>query len=285
MAALSTWARSVPRRWKVVPAIAGAIAGAYVLWVHVTSDPLADIHLYYDAASRLNAGLPLYRTGVVDPYVYPPLFAMLFRPLALLPFRAAAVAWEGAVLASFALTLWRLDLRRPLTWYAVGLLGMAIAWALVVGQAEVIVSLLLTLGNPLAVAVAGNIKLFPFLAGLYWVGRRDWRGLGRLIGWSAALGLVQLVADPADTHDYANAIATGVRQVSLPGNISPFMLSPLLWGALVALGVIATLRLGRTRWGWSAAVALSVLASPRLFIYMLTTLLACLRRPDDASSG
>jgi len=283
MTAMAARARPVPRRWFAVPAI-GAFAGAYALWLHITSDPLADVHVYYDAAARLNAGLPLYQPSL-DPavtqlYRYPPLFAILFRPLALLPFDVAAAIWEALVIAAFGLTLWRLGARRPATWFAVGLLGIAIGWTLAIGQAEAIVTLLLTLGSPWAVALAGHLKLFPFLVGLYWLGRRDWRNLGWFVAWTVGLGLLQLVLEPANT--LALPVKTNLQQISSVGNISPFTLSPLLWAALAVIGVAVTLRLGRTRWGWSAAVALSVLASPRLFIYMLMTLLACLRRPDDA---
>jgi hypothetical protein len=68
-------------------------------------------------------------------------------------------------------------------------------------------------------------------------------------------------------------------------NLSPFASSPLLWAALVVVGVAFAWRLARTRWGWAAAVALSVLASPHLFSYMLMSLLACLRRQDAKSRG
>jgi hypothetical protein len=265
-------------------AVIGALAGAYVFWVHATTDPLADVHAYYDAGARLNAGLPLYPAGA-DPnaaefYRYPPLLAMAFRPLALMPFDVAAGIWEALVLAAFGATLWHLGFRRPATWLAVGMLGLPIAWTLAIGQAQAIVTLLLTLGNPWAVALAGHLKLLPFLVGLYWLGRRDWRNLGRFLAWSLCLGLLQLVLEPANTLAFMGL--TNLGQVGEVHNFSPYALSPLLWGALVVVGVGVTLRLGRTRWGWSAAVALSVLATPRLLTYMLITLLACLRRPDDA---
>jgi hypothetical protein len=89
--------------------------------------------------------------------------------------------------------------------------------------------------------------------------------------------------DPADTLAYPGILNLG--STTSIGNISPFAFSPVLWATLVIIGVAVSLRLGRTRWGWSAAVALSVLASPRLFVYMLMTLLACLRRPDVAPTN
>src|SRR5438093_3993511 len=61
-------------------AVIGAAAGVAVAWMHVVGDPMADAHAYFDAATRLNQGKPLYPAGL-DPnqnhiYLYPPLLAM-----------------------------------------------------------------------------------------------------------------------------------------------------------------------------------------------------------------
>jgi hypothetical protein len=276
-------ARPVPRGLFAL-AVVGALAGAYLFWLHVTTDPLGDVRAYYDAGARLNAGQPLYPAGA-DPdlaqfYRYPPLLAILFRPLAVLPFAAAATIWEGLVLAAFGATLWRLGIRRPATWLAVGMLGVPIGWTLAIGQAQSIVTLLLTIGSPWAAALAGHLKLFPFLVGLFWLSRRDWRNLGWFVAWTVGLGVIQLVLEPANTVAFVGM--TNLGQVGSVNNFSPYAISPLLWAVLVVIGVVITLRLGRSRWGWSADVALSVLASPRLLTYLLMTLLACLRRPDAA---
>ena len=54
----------------------------------------------------------------------------------------------------------------------------------------------------------------------------------------------------------------------------------------VVAGIIVAWRLAPTRYGWVAAVALSVLATPRLLIYQLSTLVAALREPrSEAPSG
>jgi Glycosyltransferase family 87 len=278
--------RPVPRGLFAL-AVVGALAGIYLFWLHVTTDPLADVRAYYEAGARLNAGQPLYPANqdVNGPhaYFYPPLFAILFRPLALLPFDTAAAIWEVLVLATLGATLWRLGIRRPATWLAVGMLGIPIGWALAIGQAQSIVTLLLTIGSPWAAALAGHLKLFPLLVGLFWLGSRDWRNLGWFVGWSVGLGFVQLVLEPANSLAFLRA--TNLQQVGAVRNFSPYSLSPILWAALVIVGVAATLRLGRTRWGWSAAVALSVLASPRLLTYTLMTLLACLGRSEESPPG
>ena len=58
-------------------AVATAEALRDFVLAHLTTDPVADVHAYYDAAARLNAGGPLYLTGVDtnEPrlYQHPPL--------------------------------------------------------------------------------------------------------------------------------------------------------------------------------------------------------------------
>ncbi len=260
-------------------AIVLGLVGGFVFIFHLVSDPLVDIHAYYEAAARLNAGLPLYaaQSDVNGPhyYFYPPLLAIVFRPLALLPFQFAAVIWEALTVAAFGLTLWLLGLRRRRTWIAVGLLGGPIAWSITIGQAQVLVTLLLALGSPAAVAVAAQLKILPALIALYWIGRRDWRSLARFAAWTVALIVAQLVLEP--TGSIAFLGNTNLGLVGQVNNLSPYAISPLLWLVLAAVGVVATLRLAPTRAGWAAAIAYSVLATPRLLEYMFMTLLAALR--------
>lgn len=273
--------RQVRLAWFVAAAV-GALAGISTLWLHLTTDPLADVRAYYDAGTRLNEGLPLYPADA-DPnaaefYRYPPLLAIAFRPLALLPYPAAAAIWEAVVIASLVGTLWWIGLRRRETWLAVGVLGLPIAWSVAVGQAQVPLTFLTALGSPWAIALAANIKIFPALVALWWVGRREWRDLGIFAAWLAALVLLQFVLEPQATIDFVGTLT--LQQVGQVRNLSPYVVSPLLWGVLVAAGVALVLRLSPTRWGWAAAVAFSVLATPRLLSYMLMTLLAAMRAPD-----
>jgi hypothetical protein len=263
-------------------AVVGAVAGVYMFWFHLTTDPLADVQAYYGAAARLNAGLPLYPAGadtnVAEFYRYPPLLAILFRPLALLPFEAAAAIWEVLVIASLVATVWWIGLRRRETWLALGLLAFPIAWCVTIGQAQVPLTLLTAIGAPWSIALAAHIKLFPALVALWWIGRRDWRRLGVFAAWTAGLGLVQLVLAPQATLDFLASLT--LEQVGAVRNISPYAVSPLLWGAVVLAGVGVVLRLAPTRWGWAAAVILSVVATPRLLTYMFMTFLGALRAPD-----
>jgi len=279
---LSTTCRRFLEPTLVGLAVLLALVGVFLFVRHLQTDPLVDIHAYYEAGERLNAGLPLYAAqgDVNSPhyYFYPPLLAIVFRPLALLPFQVAAIAWEIAMVAAFGVTLRLVGLRSRRTWIAVGLLGGPIAWSITIGQAQVGVTLLLALGNPAAVALATQVKLFPALVALYWIGRRDWNSLGRYIGWSALLVLVQLILEP--TGSLAFVSSTNLGLVGQVNNLSPYAISPLLWLALVVGGTALALRLAPTRFGWAASVAVSSLASPRLLGYALMTLLAGVHEPS-----
>jgi hypothetical protein len=271
------------RRILILAAILGLGLGVETIVLHVSTDPLADVHAYYDAGARLNAGLPLYDQagGTHDPsfYRYPPLLAVAFRPLALLPFGSAALVWQAILLIAFALTIRRLGPRRKATWVILGMLALPIGWSLVIGQAQVLVTLLMAVGAPWSLALAAHLKLFPALAALWWVGRRDWGGLARFGLWTGGLTVVQLVLEPRGTLAYPAFLATD--QVGQVNSVSPYVASPWLWAALVVVGVVAALRWAPTRAGWALAVAISVLANPRLLVYQLSTLVAGLRAPDD----
>jgi hypothetical protein len=285
---LSPSTRRSLRRVAILGAIVGLAIGLQAFVLHVTTDPFADTRLYYDAGTRLNSGQPLYIPSpdpAIGPYINPPLLAIAFRPLALLPFPAAAAIWELVVVGSFVLTLRRIGLREPVV-IALGCLALPILWALSIGQAEMILTLLLTIGSPASVAVAGHLKLVPLLVALYWLGRRDWRALAHLAVWVVAIGVVQLVLEPTATLAWLRLewlrTAFGFR------NISPFAIHPLLWGATIAVLAVLAIRYAPTRYGWPLAIVLTVFAYPRLLVYQLTTLLAAFggpRQPGRIADG
>jgi hypothetical protein len=268
-------------------AVVGAAAGVAIAWMHVTSDPLADAHAYYEAAARLNAGGSLYPAGV-DPssnhiYLYPPLFAIALRPLALLPYEWFALVWELLVIAAFVLLLQRLGVRKRSTWIAVGLLGIPIGWALSIAQAHVPMTLLMAIGQPWSIALAANLKLFPALIALYWLGRREFESLLAFLVWSVLFIAVQVVVDGPDSFAFFRNVGFGqLGEEGVLRNISPFTLSPIAWLVLLIVGCIAILAAARSRWGWAVAVSVATLAPPRLLVYMLTGLLAAVRRPKAA---
>ncbi len=270
------------RRVLYAGAFVGLVLGTQTVVLHLTTDPLADVHAYYDAGARLNAGMPLYEqpatTDENEFYRYPPLLAIVFRPLAALPFEAAAAIWEAFLLACLALTIIRL---RPTRWTFVvlAMLALPTGWSLAVGQAQVLVTLLLALGAPWAIALAANLKLFPALVAIWWVGRRDVRSLRLFAGWLGGLAVAQLILEPAGTLAFPASLS--LAQVGDVANVSLYAVSPAVWAIVVVVGLLLAWRLAPTRYGWAAAVAVSVLATPRLLVYQLSTLIAGLREPDE----
>jgi Glycosyltransferase family 87 len=275
-------------RWVLIAAsVLGLIIGLDTLVLHLRLDPLADVRAYYDAGARLNAGQPLYvQTATTDDpgfYRYPPLLAIAFRPLALLPYETAALIWEAFLIVLFVATLVRLGLHNRWTWIVTGWLAAPIAWSLAIGQAQVAVTFLVALGSPWAVALAGNLKVLPIIIAIYWIGRRDWRAIRRLIAWLLALAAVQLVLEPAGTIAFISFTELG--QVGNVQNRSLYGFSPILWAAFVVGLLAIALRFAPSRAGWALAVSASVLVSPRLLMYQLSTLQGAGRSPDVRAVG
>jgi hypothetical protein len=273
-------------RWILrIAAVLGIALGIETTILHLTTDPMADVRAYYDAGTRLNDGQPLYvqvaDTNEPSFYRYPPLLAIVFRPLALLPFEAAAVIWIAALVIAAGLTLRRLGIREPVM-LVVAWLALPFMWALVIGQAQVVVTFLLALGAPWAVALAANLKMIPALVAVYWIGRREWREVGVFAGWMLVLALVQLLLEPTGTLAYAGFLS--IDQIGQVANVSLYAISPALWAVSVVALLVVALRLAPTRFGWAAAVALAVFATPRLLVYQVSTLVAGLGGPRSAAA-
>jgi len=270
----------------VAAAIVGVLLGIYHTAVHLQQDPLADVPGYYAAAQRLNAGQPLYASGVDadDPafYRYPPLLAVALRPFALLPFPVFAGLWEVGTIVALFLLVRRLGVSRR-TGLGLAILGNQIGDVVPIGQAHMHITWLMALGTPLSVALAGQIKLFPALLALYWVGRGEIRKVAQFLGWTALLLAIQFVLAPDALIDFGKTLA--LDQVGTNGTISPYQWSRPLWLGLVLLFLVVTPLVARTRFGWPVAVAYSTLVYPRLFWYHLLTLAAALRRPEDQDNA
>ena len=263
-----------------ISAAVGVLLGIETLVFHLALDPFADVRIYYDAGARLNAGQPLYGVGSdtgVGWYVYPPLLAIAFRPLALLPFPVAAAVWQAVIVAATGVAVWRAGVTRR-TALVVAWLALPICWALAVGQAEPVVTALLALGSPATVALAGHLKLVPWLVAVYWLGRGDLRSLARFAAWTVGLGLLQLLLAPEATM--AMFRGEWLAPAFNTRNLSPFGASPVLWAVRAGAGAVIAVRLARGAWGWAAAVAFAVLANPRLLVYQLMTLLAAISGPE-----
>ena len=128
-----------------------------------------------------------HRRRRVTLFLDPPLLAIAFRPLALLPFDIAAAIWMLVVVASLVgLGLARrsphpLDVVR--TRVACGADRMECGHRPGAGASDVPVN---ARDAVRSLALAGALKVFPALAAVYWLGRRDWPMLRRFIAWGLA---------------------------------------------------------------------------------------------------
>ena len=192
----------------------GLIAAALTLYLLVLAQAAGrhqDLTAYLRAASDVWNGRPLYVTFLHHPFpdatlrpafIYPPAFALLFAPLALLPAQAAAVLWLllcQACLAGCLVLVARAE--RPGSWAVTALICATFTfyplWVdAIQGQANLPILLLVTAGilgtvrgRPAwaaAIGVAGALKLTPLLLlGWLLVERRFREALFLLAGFLA----------------------------------------------------------------------------------------------------
>lgn len=149
----------------------------------------------------------------LERFHYPPLDLLVFRPLSLLPLRAATVVWillsSLLYLASIPLLLDVLGFERRSAEAGLmiaALLGFAPALGTMsLGQLEIAVFFALVLGlwleergRPvaagLAIAVAIHIKVFPAVLVLFYLLLRRWRMVASIAAWTVALAAACLWA-------------------------------------------------------------------------------------------
>ena len=197
-----------------------------------------DFQAYVQAAERLLAGEPLYDPNVdvaggFAIYLYPPPFALLFVPFALLPEGVAVAAWTlllGAAVVAAALVM---PVRREIRWLIVLLAAFdwPVLYSIKLGQVGPILLLLFAIGwrwmdRPAVLAasiVAGAItKLQPIaLAGWAFLTGR-WRAAAYALGGLAVVGLASLVLfGPSTIADYVALLGRVNAPVTTPHNFTP----------------------------------------------------------------
>src|SRR5438874_11226268 len=160
-----------PRRWLLGLYVASALA---VTLQQGVLHPSNNFRVFRSAAVNLLAGRDLYAAHPdqhLDYYKYSPTFALLFAPLAYLPFALAFFCWSllNALLLWYALD--RLLPERPAT-LALALLYLEVLFAMQYGQSNSLVTALMILAflacerrrqleAATEIAVGASIKLFP----------------------------------------------------------------------------------------------------------------------------
>ena len=175
---------------------------------------------YYLAARALSAGLSPYDADTTArlaatsgglwyfPYLYPPVFAALLRPLAALPFDLARALWFAANLLwcgwGALLVAQVTGIPRERRWLLLVALPFlpSVHHTLELGQVNGLLLVLIALAvaapgvavarrraglRGVALGAAAAIKIFPVLVALPWLARRDWRAIG-----GAMLGVASL---------------------------------------------------------------------------------------------
>lgn len=251
-----------------------------------------DVGAYLQGARDLLAGRPLYASFLHHPfpdptlrpaYIYPPAFAVLLSPLALLPETVAVLCWQAinqiALIAALVVGARGL---KPSRW---ALAAMIVATATfyplwidaVQGQANLLILLLTTIGvfgvllrGPqfaIALGVAAALKLTPALVLMWLLIDRRWRAAAWMAGGFAlvtALGAVFRLQDsvtffsrvlPALAHGtafYANQSISGflLRVSSVNPYTDPWISFAL---PMVLIALVMALLLGY--WLWRTADA------------------------------
>jgi alpha-1,2-mannosyltransferase len=177
-------------------ALAGALVwAALIVLATASAGSLGFDYLAYDlAADRLLAGEPLYdpdaqSTGAFGLYFYPPPFALLVVPFAILPTEIAVWAWTLGLVGVSLAAIWLLPVSPRVRWAV--LLLAALSWPLVYA---------IKLGQ------VGPVLLLTFVVGWRWIDRPV------PLGVSAAIGAV-IKIQPALLIPWA--IVTGRRRAAV----------------------------------------------------------------------
>ncbi|WP_181782818.1 glycosyltransferase 87 family protein, partial [Pseudonocardia pini] len=176
---------------------------------------LIDLQVYVAGGAHVLAGEPLYDGGVLLdlPFVYPPVAAVLFVPLTLLPLPLLKILWTAAGIVLLTLVVRRCAPGVPaavvllLTAAALGL--DPVRTTLYLGQVNVVLLALVLLDltgrgrlRGVGLGIAAAIKLTPLLFVVYLLLTRRFRAAATAVAtFVVATGLGFLVA-PADSVRY-----------------------------------------------------------------------------------
>ena len=176
-------------RWFWIVAALVATALGIVLMIGTARHGMIDLRVYRMGGSVLLDGDSLYDAHLPDtglPFTYPPFAAIAMIPLAVLPWRLAALVWIAISVACLAL-IWRVALRRE--WPRLGTLGRTRALGVLAGFTLLSVAL-----EPVRETLLfGQINLVLTAMILWDLAASDRRWRGALVGVAAALKLTPVL--------------------------------------------------------------------------------------------
>ncbi|MFI1239527.1 glycosyltransferase 87 family protein [Nocardia salmonicida] len=245
-----------------------------------------DLQVYRNGARVWLDGGDLYGPmppvhGLGLPFTYPPLAAMFFVPLALMPLVVAEVVVLSTSLASLAIVLWLVLIRvRPeldrISVLTVLIAGLGLAQFLEpvrqtfnFGQINLILMAAVTLDilvrkpfwpRGMLIGIAVSIKLIPAGYLLYFLLRRDWKAAATMVASAAAAVGVGFLLFPKDSVEYWFHTVSDTGRIGTPyfaGNQS-------IKGTLFRLGMDESLATGL----WLGLSALTI-ALASVWMYRL----------------
>ncbi len=217
------------------------------------------------AASDLYAGNVDWAGGPGLPFTYPPFAALLFSLLARMPEKSALDLFNTAgVLTAAWVTVralrywtakadWRAAFRSPGNRWAAAVLLLAVLnlgpWreTLAFGQINILLMGLMSAdllarnprwahgipGSGFLVGVAAGIKLTPLVFGLYFLVRKDWRGLLNMGAGFLATVLLGALLRPAESLQFWLRVLPDTSRIGGAGYVDNLSLK----GALLHFGV------------------------------------------------
>ncbi|WP_312884554.1 glycosyltransferase 87 family protein [Nocardia barduliensis] len=214
-------------RWLIAAIALFAVSALVSLLAHWWHGYI-DLQVYRNGARVWLDGGDLYGPmppveGIGLPFTYPPLAALFFAPLALMPLLLAEVLVVATNVASLGISLWlvlarlRPELSRPavltlvIAAVAVAQFFEPIRQTFGFGQINLVLLAAITLDclmrkpfwpRGMLIGIAVSVKLIPAGYLLYFVLRKDWKAAGTLVVSAiAAVGLGFLLF-PSDSVDY-----------------------------------------------------------------------------------
>jgi hypothetical protein len=260
----------------VVIAVVVGIGLVNLIWAF-TDASFNDLRAYQSAAIRLREGGQLYG-GAVSPwtaYRYAPWFAYAFVPLSFIPWNVLIVLWTSFTLGCSYLALRPLVRDgRPEALLLVGLFGPLLIAISLSGniQAPLVALLVMTMGSrwgPIAIGLAGSLKITPLLLCISYMSNRQWKRAGLAVAVSLCL--------------WAPVLLFEVGRITFDSGGAA--ISPLAWFILAGSASAAALWIGHRhpRYGLLASAVAAYFATPRLYLYDTTILLAASPPTSDTN--
>lgn len=256
--------RHRPRGVRLLPILASALAAIVGLifagagFFHAGPP---DTDAFWHAAQRLRDGAELY--PATDPnadevFRYAPWFAWIWVPLTYLPQGVVYAAWSVMLAACAVVSSSRL-LRDGWAGLALSFLTLGVLlYAAGYGNPTPLITAVLILSgvHPVALGVAGSMKIYPLFLTAGMVAERRWRAVA--LAWATAA----LLWSPALLYGVGNYVVSPGH-----GGVGLWSVSPVAW---LAVGIPVTAATGLlavrgSRWAWVGGAAMIALAVPRVW--------------------